>query len=103
MALSARLAPLILRGGFWCCSKEDLLDKFSDTEPGDDAEGAAEHVVVVLLGEVTLTLALSRRGRGGSNPRWPGTEDLAETDDEGVPFLVGAQKGRRLNAFQEVH
>jgi len=33
----------------------------------------------------------------------PGTKNLAEAIDEGMPLLVGAEEGGGLDAFQEIH
>jgi hypothetical protein len=58
-------------------------------------------VVDFFAGVVTLTLALSRRGRGDSNPRWPGTQDLEEADKEGVELLGGAKKLFQANPCEK--
>jgi hypothetical protein len=59
------------------------LDEFGDGEPGQDSGGSAAEVIVMLGGDCFASLAMTM-GR-------PGTEDLEESDEEGVELLAGAE------------
>jgi len=84
---------------------EGLLDDFGDDQPGDDAEGSAEHIVVVLVLDflekrVTGGVLDWRRGTE-TNPGWPGAQDLAKALNKGVPLLVAIEEGGEPDSFEK--
>jgi hypothetical protein len=74
-------------------SKEHHFDDTTYSKPGQDPQGPAQHVVMMIPLQVAEELVV------GLMPGWPGAKDFAKAFDEGMPFLIAVQEDAESDSF----